>query len=125
MRQRPRKSRASPSERRYSARATPAITWRSSTSANGPSGITATRMKTKARPQTAARSTRRPKSAGAIAWLAQRDARELALSHLQNEGRPCRELQALVGDALAVDADAALLDHPQRFGGARHQPRLL
>src|SRR4051812_3664003 len=53
------------------------------------------------------------------------DPRELSLAHLEHERAPGWHGKALVRAALAVDADAALLDHPQRLGSTRGEPRLL
>src|SRR5581483_9572198 len=46
---------------------------------------------------------------------------ELALADLQDDRLPRGDLDGLVRDLLAVDADAALLDHAQRLGGARRE----
>ena len=45
----------------------------------------------------------------------ERHTRKLALAYLQHDGPAGCELQGFVGKLLAVDPDAALLDHAQRL----------
>src|SRR5262245_14586879 len=53
---------------------------------------------------------------------AQRDARELALADLHHE-RTGADLERLVTDHRAVDANTALVDQAQRLAGRWHQAR--
>src|SRR5258705_13125451 len=50
---------------------------------------------------------------------------KLAFAALEHDRVPSLHEKALVGDLLAVDAHAALLDHAQGFRRAGDQPRLL
>ncbi len=51
--------------------------------------------------------------------------RELAFTHLVDVVAARRDFQRAVLHALTIDPDGALINHPERLGGAAHQARAL